>query len=96
MPKVTAELVTTSVAVKNPRFFVNADGLSENSALRIRLLDHLERPIPGCEARVTQSGFQTPVEWKKPDKLPERVRLHVVFEGDNRSKIRLSAIYLLP
>ena len=34
--------------------------------LHIRLLDHLERPIPGYSARVTQSGFQTPIEWKNP------------------------------
>jgi hypothetical protein len=96
LPKVTAELVTASLAVKNPRFFINADGLSENAALRIELLDHLERLIPGCSARITQSGFQTPVEWENVGKLPDRVRLRFFFEGTKRADIRLSAIYLQP
>jgi hypothetical protein len=94
LPQVTAELVTKSVEVKQPRFFVNAEGLGENAALRVRLLDHLERPVPGGEARVTRSGFQTPIVWKIPGKLPDRVRLYVVFEGAKRADIRLSALYL--
>jgi hypothetical protein len=94
LSQVTAELVTTSLSVKNPRFYINADGLSEDAALRIELLDHLERTIPGYETRVTQGGFQTPIEWEKPGRLPDRVRLHVIFEGSKRADIRLSAIYV--
>jgi hypothetical protein len=94
LPQVTAELVTTSLSVKNPRFYINADGLSEDAALRIELLDHLERPIPGYETRVTQSGFQMPIQWGKPGRFPDRVRLHVIFEGPKRADIRLSAIYV--
>lgn len=94
LPQVTAEFVTASLSVKNPRFYINADGLSEDAALRIVLLDHLERPIPGYATRVTQSGFQTPIEWGKAGRLPDRVRLHVIFEGPKRAGIRLSAIYV--
>ncbi len=94
LPQVTAELVTASMPVKNPRFFINADGLGAEAALRIELLDHLERPIPRRRAVVRQNGFQTPVEWTEESKLPERVRLHVVFEGVRRADIRLSAIYV--
>jgi len=94
MPKVMAELVTGSLAVKTPRFFVNADGLSEEAALRVELLDHLERPIPGYSAVVRQNGFQTPVDFKSDVKLPDRVRLRIVFEGPKRTDIRLSAIYV--
>lgn len=99
MPKVTAEFVTTSIAVKQPRFFVNADGLGDDARLRIELLDHLERPIAefagANAATVTRRGFQTPVEWKVKAALPDRVRLHVIFEGRRRTDIRLSAIYVL-
>ncbi len=94
MPKVTAELVTESLAVKTPRFFVNADGLSEEAILRVELLDHLERPIPGYSTVVRQSGFQTPVEFNSEAKLPEHVRLRIVFEGPKRTDIRLSVVYV--
>lgn len=94
LPKVVAEFVTAPVSVKNPRFFVNADGLSEEAVLRVELLDHLEHPIQGCTASVSQSGFQTPIEWKAAGALPGRVRLRVIFEGKQRTNIRLSAIYV--
>ncbi len=94
MPKVMAELITDSMVVKTPRFFVNADGLSAEATLRIELLDHLERPIPGYSAVVRQNGFQTPVDFKSDVKLPDRVRLRIVFEGPKRTDIRLSAIYV--
>ncbi len=99
LPQVTAEFVTASLDVKTPRFFINADGLGAEAVLRLELLDHLEKPVPGCSgenaARVTRGGFQVPVEWKTAAPLPDRVRVRGVFEGKNRAAIRLSAIYLL-
>jgi len=94
MPNVTAELVTVSIAVKKPRFFVNADGLGPEAALRIELLDHQEKSVAGYSTKVVQSGFQTPIEWQSTDAIPNRVRLRVVFEGAKRKDIRLSAIYV--
>ena len=94
MPKVKAELITQSLAVKSPRFFVNAGGLGDEASLRMEVLDDLERPIPGCSALVRQTGFQTPIEFKSEVKLRERVRLRIVFEGPKRTDIRLSAIYV--
>ncbi len=94
MPKVKAELITDSFEVKSPRFFINADCLGEEAALRVEVLDHLERPVPGYSAIVRQSGFQTPVEFKSETKLPDRVRLRIVFEGAKRTDTRLSAIYV--
>ncbi len=96
LPQVTAELVTASIAVTKPRFFINADGLGADAALRIELLDHHERPISGRTAIVRQSGFQTPIQWAEDSKLPERVRLHVIFEGARRTDIRLNVIYIQP
>ncbi|MEZ5385983.1 MAG: hypothetical protein R3F13_10760 [Prosthecobacter sp.] len=96
LPKVTAELVTASIPVTNPRFFINADGLGAEAALRIELLDHLEYPIAGRTAVVRESGFHTPIAWASESKLPERVRLHVVFEGARRTDIRFNAIYIQP
>jgi hypothetical protein len=100
-PETTCEFVTMSLALHKgnaPRFHVNADGLGPEAALRVELLDEMEHAIPGYSgadaAIVRQNGFQTPIVWPKAGALPERVKLHVVFEGAKRTAIRLSAIYL--
>lgn len=99
-PEITSELVTSSITVgkgTKPRFFVNVDGLGPEASLRIEMLDHAERPLPGCTAKVEKSGFQTPVMWEgAAADLPERIKLRVVFSGKQNTAIRLSAIYLVP
>lgn len=94
LPQVTNEFITTSIAVHHPRIFVNAAGLSPLATLRIEALDHREHPIPGTTTVVQHSGFQTPVEWPPVVQLPERLRLRVLFEGPQRTAIRLSALYI--
>lgn len=106
LPVVVSEFITTAVTMKvdaPQTFHLNADGLGPDASLRIELLDHLERPLPGCSGKdaaiIRKSGFQTPVTWNgkaSPSDLPERVRLRVVFEGSRRTDIRFSAIYLQP
>lgn len=97
LPKVTSEFVTADItAGKAPRIFLNADGLGANAVLKVELLDHLERPLPGCSTLVRESGFQIPVVFDSKDDLPERIRIRVVFEGAKRTDIRFSAIYLQP
>lgn len=95
LPAVTAEFITTSIRVKKPQFYVNAHGLGDDARLRITLLDHLERPIPGAEASITTSGYQTPVRFPAGAALPDRVRLGVVFEGARRTDIRFAALYVM-
>lgn len=94
LPRVTSEFVTGDIAVdKAARFFLNADGLGTDAALKIELLDHLERPL-GVSATMRESGFQTPIAWSGTRELPERIRVRVVFEGAKRTGIRFHAIYL--
>lgn len=83
------------------RFFVNADGLSDDSTLKIELLNHQTIPLPqyaGENAAIVRtSGFQTPIAWNGVDRiidLPERVRLRVTFQGRRKTDIRFSAIYI--
>ena len=83
------------------KFYLNADGLGDDAALRIELLDDLERPLPGYSgadaAVVRTSGFQTPIAWNGKTEvrdLPERIRVHAVFEGKRNTDIRFSAIYM--
>jgi hypothetical protein len=104
LPRVTSEFVTASISVKRSipvRFHINADGLGPEAALRIEILDHFEKPIPGYSGKdaaiIRQSGFQTPVTWSgqtAASNLPGRIKLHVVFEGERRTDIRFSAIYV--
>lgn len=106
LPKITSEFVTASIPViggSAPRFYLNADGLGPEAALRIELLNHLERPIPaysgGHAAVIRRSGFQTPIEWNdqgRTSDLPERVRVRVVFTGAKNAAIRFSALYMQP
>lgn len=100
LPQVTAEFVTQSLSVPQPRFFVNAEGLGDEAALRVELLDHLERPLPGFSgedaALIRENSFHTPITWQGKAPLPDRIKLRVVFEGARRTDIRLSALYALP
>lgn len=102
--EITSEFITNSLTLKkgaSPQFYVNAEGLGKDATLRIELLDHLERPIPEFSGKnaaiINQSGFQTPISWNGKNKisnLPDRFRLHVIFEGAKNTNIRLSALYI--
>ena len=83
------------------RFFLNADGLGPEAALKIELLDDKERPLPGCSGKdaalIRQNGFQTPITWSGKSEiagLPERIRIRVTFAGKRNTDIRFSALYV--
>jgi hypothetical protein len=104
LPVIQREFVTAAVPIKSGvahRFYLNADGLGPQSALKIELLDNHERPLPGFSGKaaaiVRQSGFHTPISWNGQTAiagLPDRIRLNVTFEGEQKTKIRFSAIYV--
>jgi hypothetical protein len=106
LPRVTSEFITASIPAPagGPlRFHLNADGLGSEAVMRIELLDHFERPVPGYSGKdaavIRQSGFQTPIAWNGKTAvsgLPDRIRLHVLFEGKRRTDIRFSALYVQP
>jgi hypothetical protein len=104
MPVITSEFVTAALPMKASaaqRFFLNADGLGVEAALKIELLTANEKPLSGYSGQdaavVRQSGFQTPVTWNgkaEAGDLPERIRVRVTFEGKRNADIRFSALYL--
>ncbi len=106
LPVIQSEFITTAVATKAgaaTRFYANADGLGDEARLKIELLDSQERPLPQFSGKhaavVSQSGFHTPVLWNgRPaiSGLPERIRLRVLFDGEQNTKIRFSALYVQP
>jgi len=97
LPEITSEFTTASISVKGaPNFFLNADGLGPEAALKVELLSASETPLPGYAATIRQSGFQTPVTWQMgAGDLPERIRIRVTFVGKRNTDIRFSALYLM-
>jgi hypothetical protein len=103
-PKIDSEMVTaplSSASDSRYRFYLNADGLGDEARLRVEILDAHERPLPqyaaGQAAVVRRSGFQEPLPWPADNDrlvLPERYRLRLTFEGQQRHRIRLYAIYV--
>ena len=104
LPITTSEFITRTVQVKpdvGHRLYVNVDGLGSEAALKIELLDKSEKPLPGYSgsnaATIRQSGFQTPVEWSGKHEfrnLPELISIRVTIEGNRRTDIRFSALYV--
>ncbi|EDL57040.1 hypothetical protein PM8797T_19512 [Gimesia maris DSM 8797] len=104
MPVTTSELLTSAISRKGDgpqQFFMNAEGLGPEARLKVELLSANAVPLPDYSGKqvavVTTSGFQTPIVWNGQTEvtgLPERYRLRVTFEGEQKTKIRFSALYV--
>ncbi len=102
-PNITSEFTTANLIrgdKPSRRFYVNVDGLGPEAKLRIELLDEKEQPIPAYvgknAATIDTNGFQTPIAWNNATQiknLPDRYRIHVIFEGEKNTDIRFNAIY---
>ena len=103
MPETVSEFITSSIDLRDNhprRFYINADGLGEQAALKVELLSHHMVALPELSgdkaAIVRESGFQTPIMWNghhEVSGLPERARLKVTFVGSRKSNIHFSALY---
>lgn len=95
-------LITSDLKAGGPvKLWVNADGLSPQSSLRVELLDMTERPVPGYSgehaAIVDQSGLRMPVIWKgrsQTTDLKSAFKIRVNFEGSLRGAISFYALYV--
>jgi hypothetical protein len=104
MPETVSEFITASVDLQasHPhRFYINADGLGEEAALKVELLSHHMVALPEYSgdkaATVRQGGFQTPITWNGQHAiggLPDRVRFKVTFDGSKKNDIHFNAIYI--
>lgn len=100
-PDQPAELVTCTLdASLADQLVVNVDGLGSDARLRIELVDALERPVPGfsgdASALATDSGVLSPLRWPQAGVVPAGtgpVRLQITFEGSQRDRIQLYAVY---
>ncbi len=83
--------------------YVNADGLSASSQLRVEVLDDRLRPMEGYSGAdsvpLQKSGFREKVTWKGGNRLeglnrPFRIRVN--WEGSDQEDARLFAVYVAP
>lgn len=103
MRETVSDFMTRALRIEEGprRFFVNADGLGDAASLKIELLDAKTVPLPaysGENAAIDSAGgFQAPVSWGGKSELgdlPERVRVKVTFQGEKKTGIRFSALYV--
>ena len=97
------QAVTCAVQVLGgqARLYANASGLGQHSQLRVELLDHGFRPLPGYSgadaAVLAEDGFRVPARWREGDAIPTAagpVRVAVRFEGVRPEDACLHAIYV--
>jgi len=87
----------------NCRVFVNADGLSANSYLKIEVCNEQFQTLPGYSADecipLTESGLRQPVVWRgreTVEKTDRPIRIKVRFEGIRPEDSRVYAVYIFP
>jgi hypothetical protein len=91
---------TTKLQASEEKFRTLFEGASDAIFL---MQDDRERPLPDFSGKaaaiVRQSGFHTPVTWQRQTSiagLPERIRLKATFEGEQKTRICFSALYVQP
>jgi len=102
-PRDSYHCITGPVEVhqRDARVYVNADGFSEHSELRVELLDQAFRPIAGYSGTsvvpVRTGGLRTPVRWSGNDAVGEisgPFRVQVTWGGVRPEDPALYAIYV--
>jgi hypothetical protein len=71
---------------------LNVDGVTAEKALEVQLLDHLDRPLEGYEAKITTNSTSAVIQWPKALPKDKRVALKVLFPVG--STARVYAVYL--
>ena len=86
---------------EDPRIFINADGLSEQSTLKVEILDEQFRPVLGYSGddciSIKGSGLRQPVTWRAKEaleKLEQLIRVKVVWGGVRPEDANLYAVYV--
>jgi hypothetical protein len=66
---------------------INVDGITPEAPLTVQLLDHLDQPISGYVATITQNGTHQPIEWSQALPKGRGVALRVNFPADSSAKV---------
>jgi hypothetical protein len=73
---------------------LNVDGITADAPLTVQLLNHLDQPMEGYNAQITQNGVHRSIAFPKPLPAGKKIALRVYFPVN--SAARLFAIYLNP
>ena len=83
------------------RVFVNADGVSEQSCLKVEILDQQFRPLPGYSEEacisLTESGLRQPVFWRSKrslGNLDQPIRIKIAWGGSRPEDAFVYAVYI--
>ncbi len=85
-----AHFVTSTFTAGNVS--INVDGITPEAPLTVQLLDHLDQPIAGCTATITQNGTHQPIPWPKPLPAGQNVALRVNLPVNSGAQVY--ALYL--
>lgn len=83
------------------RVFVNADGLGQYSQIKVHVLDHQFRPLPGYSGEdcvpLSESGLRQAVVWRNRKQLEQfshPIRIRVDWAGIRPEDAQLYSIYV--
>lgn len=85
---------------KTTRILLNIDGLSEDSRIKVSILDEKLNELSDYSCAdsldLLESGFRQVVRWRNHDSVQseEPIRVRVDFEGRRPEEVKLYAIYL--
>jgi hypothetical protein len=86
---------------QDSRIFINADGLGEHSQIKVQLLDHQFRPLPGYSGEdcipIAESGLRQVVVWRNGKQLEQfsyPIRIRVDWEGIRPEDAQLYTVYV--
>ena len=99
---IPAAFMTSAIQTGGPaKLWVNAEGVSNDSTLRLELLDELERPLAGYSgaegAVLKESGLRVAVSWPGKEGITgwdKPFKIKVSFEGAGVKDIRVHALYV--
>ena len=82
--------------------YLNADGLSEHSLLKVEILDEQFRPLPGYSGEdcipLSESGLRQPIAWRSRSSLEKwdhPIRVNVSWEGSRPEDAYVYTVYLV-
>jgi hypothetical protein len=103
--EVSPHFISAPITLASPdqKIFVNADGLSAETFVKVEILDERFNVLPGYSrelcAPIAESGFRQPAVWGSLATLGAGdgpIRVRVSFEGERPEDIRVYATYVAP
>ena len=102
--KLAPHFTSCAIQLDQPdtRVYLNADGLSEHSLLKVEIVDEQFKPLPGYSGDdclpLAESGLRKPIAWRDRrslEKWDHPIRVSVTWEGPRPEDAYVYAVYLV-